>query len=43
MKIGIIGAGAIGKTYGELFKRAGHEVMLSSRNPENIEAGNYHS
>ncbi len=41
MKIGIIGAGAIGKTYGELFKRAGHEVMLSSRNPENIEAGNY--
>lgn len=41
MKIGIIGAGAIGKTYGELLKRAGHEVMLSSRNPENIEAGNY--
>lgn len=41
MKIGIIGAGAIGKTYGELFLLAGHEVMLSSRHPENIEAGNY--
>ena len=41
MKIGIIGAGAIGKTYGELFKRAGHEVMLSSRHPEHIETGNY--
>ena len=41
MKIGIIGAGAIGKTYGELFSLAGHEVMLSSRHPEDLEAGNY--
>lgn len=41
MKIGVIGAGAIGRTYGELFKRAGHEVMLSSRHPEHIEAGDY--
>ena len=30
MKIGIIGAGAIGQLYGKLWHKAGHEVMLSS-------------
>jgi len=30
MKIGIIGAGRIGGTLGELWAKAGHEVMLSS-------------
>lgn len=37
MKIGIIGAGAIGKLYGKLWHKAGHEIMLSSRHPETID------
>lgn len=36
MKIGIIGAGKIGGTLGEHWVRAGHEVFLSSRHPENL-------
>lgn len=36
MKIGIVGAGRIGGTLGELFAAAGHEVMLSSRHPEKL-------
>lgn len=37
LKIGIIGAGRIGGTLGELWVRAGHEVLLSSRHPERLE------
>jgi predicted dinucleotide-binding enzyme len=36
MKIGIIGAGNIGGTVGELWVKAGHQVMFSSRNPEQL-------
>ncbi|WP_395375398.1 NADPH-dependent F420 reductase [Marinicella sp. W31] len=36
MKIGIIGAGSIGKLYASLWITAGHQVMLSSRHPEKI-------
>ena len=36
MKIGIIGAGAIGQTYAKLWSAAGHEILLSSRNPERL-------
>lgn len=36
MKIGIIGAGAIGQLYGRLWLTAGHDIMLSSRHPEKI-------
>lgn len=38
LKIGIIGAGRIGGTLGELWAKAGHEVFLSSRHPERLEA-----
>lgn len=34
MKIGIIGAGGIGRLYATLWQEAGHEIFLSSRNPE---------
>lgn len=37
LKIGIIGAGRIGGTLGEHWVKAGHEVMLSSRHPENLQ------
>lgn len=37
LKIGIIGAGRIGGTLGELWAKAGHEVLLSSRHPERLE------
>jgi predicted dinucleotide-binding enzyme len=37
MKIGIIGAGRIGGTLGEHWVKAGHEVLLSSRHPEQLE------
>jgi predicted dinucleotide-binding enzyme len=37
MKIGIIGAGRIGGALGEHWARAGHEVLLSSRHPENLQ------
>ncbi|WP_420346501.1 NADPH-dependent F420 reductase [Pelagibius sp.] len=36
MRIGIIGAGAIGQTYAKLWSAAEHEVFLSSRNPEKL-------
>jgi predicted dinucleotide-binding enzyme len=36
LKIGIIGAGRIGGALGELWVRAGHEVLLSSRHPERL-------
>jgi 8-hydroxy-5-deazaflavin:NADPH oxidoreductase len=37
MRIGIVGAGMIGGTLGELLARAGHEVALSnSRGPESL-------
>lgn len=36
MKIGIIGSGNIGGTVGELWVKAGHQVMFSSRNPEQL-------
>lgn len=36
LKIGIIGAGKIGGTLGELWVKAGHEVLLSSRHPERL-------
>lgn len=38
LKIGIIGAGQIGGTLGELWVAAGHEVLLSSRHPEQLKA-----
>jgi predicted dinucleotide-binding enzyme len=38
LKIGIIGAGRIGGTLGEHWVKAGHEVVLSSRHPENLTA-----
>lgn len=34
MKIGIIGAGAIGRIYATLWHKAGHEVFLSARKPD---------
>ena len=34
MKIGIIGSGRIGSTFGGLWVKAGHEVMFSDRDPE---------
>jgi predicted dinucleotide-binding enzyme len=36
MKIGIIGAGRIGGTIGELWAKAGHKVFYSSRHPEEL-------
>ncbi|GJD94837.1 NADPH-dependent F420 reductase [Methylobacterium iners] len=36
MRIGIIGAGNIGGTIGGLWVKAGYEVMLSSRHPEEL-------
>jgi predicted dinucleotide-binding enzyme len=38
MKIGIIGAGHIGGTLARLWSHAGHEVMISSRHPENLKS-----
>jgi 8-hydroxy-5-deazaflavin:NADPH oxidoreductase len=38
MRIGIIGAGKIGGTLAELWSRAGHEVMISSRHPEELKS-----
>ncbi|MEO1457299.1 MAG: NAD(P)-binding domain-containing protein [Pseudomonadota bacterium] len=34
MKIGVIGAGSIGRLYAELWHKAGHQVFLSSRTPQ---------
>lgn len=36
MKIGIIGSGNVGSAVGELWVKAGHEVMFSSRHPETL-------
>jgi predicted dinucleotide-binding enzyme len=36
LKIGIIGAGRIGGALGELWVKAGHQVVLSSRHPERL-------
>ncbi len=36
MKIGTIGAGDLGGTVGELLANAGHEVMFSSRHPDEL-------
>lgn len=38
MKIGIIGSGNIGGTLGRHWAKAGHEVMFSSRNPEQLQS-----
>jgi predicted dinucleotide-binding enzyme len=38
MKIGIIGAGKIGGTLAALWVKAGHEVLISSRHPEELES-----
>ncbi len=37
-KIGIVGAGKMGGTLAELWAKAGHEVMISSRHPDELEA-----
>lgn len=37
-RIGIIGAGKIGGAMGQLWARAGHEVMFASRHPDQLEA-----
>jgi 8-hydroxy-5-deazaflavin:NADPH oxidoreductase len=36
MKIGVIGSGNIGSTLGTLWVKAGHQVLFSSRHPENL-------
>ena len=36
LKIGIIGSGNIGSTLGEWWIKAGHEVLFSSRHPEEL-------
>jgi len=36
MKIGVIGSGRIGSTLGGLWVKAGHEVMFSDRDPEQV-------
>jgi len=36
MKIGVVGSGNIGGTVGTLWIKAGHQVLFSSRNPENL-------
>jgi predicted dinucleotide-binding enzyme len=38
MRIGVIGAGSLGGTVGSLWVKAGHEVMFSSRHPEELAA-----
>ena len=35
-RIGVIGSGNIGSTVGRLWIKAGHQVLFSSRNPENL-------
>ncbi|MFP2958464.1 NAD(P)-binding domain-containing protein [Myxococcus sp. 1LA] len=36
MRIGVIGAGWLGGTVGRLWVKAGHEVLFSSRHPEEL-------
>jgi 8-hydroxy-5-deazaflavin:NADPH oxidoreductase len=38
MKIGIIGSGNIGGNLGKHWATAGHEVMFSSRHPEELKS-----
>ena len=38
MKIGIVGAGKMGGNLAELWAKAGHEVMISSRHPDELKA-----
>jgi predicted dinucleotide-binding enzyme len=38
MKIGIVGAGKMGGGLAELWAKAGHEVMISSRHPDELKA-----
>lgn len=38
LRIGTIGAGNLGAAVGALWVKAGHEVMFSSRNPENLKS-----
>jgi predicted dinucleotide-binding enzyme len=38
VKIGIIGAGKMGGGLAELWAKAGHEIMISSRHPEELKA-----
>lgn len=38
MKIGIIGSGNIGATLGQHWASAGHQVMFSSRHPEELKS-----
>src|SRR5262245_18769088 len=38
LKIGMIGAGREGGALGALFVKAGHPVMFSSRNPDNLKS-----
>jgi len=38
MKIGIVGAGKMGGALAELWAKAGHEVMISSRHPDELKA-----
>src|SRR5256885_2745297 len=37
LKIGIIGAGKIGGTLAELWVKAGHQVLISSRHPDELQ------
>ena len=36
MKIGVVGSGRLGGTVGGLWVKAGHQVLFSSRHPENL-------
>jgi predicted dinucleotide-binding enzyme len=38
MRIGIIGAGMIGSTMAKLWSNAGHDIRLSSRHPDQLQA-----
>jgi len=38
IKIGIVGAGKMGGALAELWAKAGHEVMISSRHPDELKA-----
>ena len=35
-KVGVIGSGHIGGTVGELWVKSGHEVLFSSRHPDEL-------
>ena len=38
MRIGIIGAGMIGSTLAKLWADAGHEILISSRHPDDLQS-----